>query len=52
MRRVNLPAWAAHRKQRALERFRSQTTAGPGRAPVLPAHVLAHFARPFEVLVG
>nr|WP_198981215.1 PIG-L family deacetylase [Herbaspirillum sp. ASV7] len=37
------------RKRRALQCYRSQIGADEGRSPVLPAHVLAHFVRPYEV---
>ena len=52
-RRIDLPAPVRAAKAHAVAAFRSQITAlgpEPGDAPVLPAHVLARFARPIEVI--
>ncbi len=52
-RRVDLPTDVLAEKARAIEEFVTQTTAvGPlaQDAPVLPPHVLARFARPYEVV--
>jgi LmbE family N-acetylglucosaminyl deacetylase len=54
-RRIELPAGVRAAKAHAIAAFRSQITAlgpEPGDAPVLPAHVLARFARPWEVVFG
>lgn len=54
-RRVDLPPAVRAAKAAAVAEFRSQITAlgpEPADAPVLPAHVLARFARPFEVVLG
>jgi LmbE family N-acetylglucosaminyl deacetylase len=50
-RRVVLSAGAVARKRRAMAHFVSQRTAPAGRPVVLPAHVMARFERPFEVIV-
>ena len=52
--RVELPLDIRVAKARAIEAFVTQTTAVgplPQDAPVLPAHVLARFRRPFEVVL-
>jgi len=52
-RRIPLPDFARHAKRDAMRAYGSQTEARygtPAAAPILPASVLAHFARDFEVL--
>ena len=52
-RRIDLPVGVQTAKAHAIAAFRSQITAlgpAPGDAPVLPPHVLARFARPYEVV--
>ncbi|MBP0600645.1 PIG-L family deacetylase [Herbaspirillum sp. LeCh32-8] len=48
-RRLHLTPAAEQNKRLALQCYRSQIGQDEGRMPVLPAHVLAHFVRPFEV---
>ncbi|BAN21828.1 PIG-L deacetylase family protein [Caballeronia insecticola] len=52
-RRIVLDENTHARKLRAVQAFRSQleSDATTGRAPVLPAHVLARLTRPFEVVL-
>lgn len=47
--RVELSAWDRAAKEKAIACYSSQTDHQDG-GPVLPAHVLAHHRRPFEVL--
>jgi hypothetical protein len=52
---VDLPDRVRAAKAAAVACFRSQVTAigpGPADGPVLPARVLAHFARAFEVVLS
>jgi LmbE family N-acetylglucosaminyl deacetylase len=52
-RRVDLPAAVAARKRRAIAAFASQLRCDErADGAVLPAHVLARFERPFEVVVA
>jgi LmbE family N-acetylglucosaminyl deacetylase len=53
-RRVPLTLAARHAKQRAIEAYASQLqplSASPGDETVVPPPVLAHFQRPFEVVM-
>lgn len=48
-RSLPLTPAAEQNKRLAMQCYRSQIGVDEGRTPVLPAHVLAHFVRPYEV---